>query len=216
MIELTLLLSWQKGIHRTGSVQQEDHIETERSAGGGFRWRSAWVLEPPEPGRSLFLFNRRLFFGTRKNSRTLGVHHLATTGLTGTAESNISSDQTTCNELKRTLSGLQRHRSAATRSVEAMQTIQATSYGNLSSPHGPGRRARNRLEEARRQLASLLGVERSYVSPAAAVKATMRSSDNFAGGQAKSLILSHWNILPQKPPSRAHRIRTSHLRSTTC
>ncbi|MGB1135350.1 MAG: cysteine desulfurase family protein, partial [bacterium] len=42
---------------------------------------------------------------------------------------------------------------------EAMQTIQATSYGNPSSPHGPGRRARNRLEEARRQLASLLGVE---------------------------------------------------------
>ena len=42
---------------------------------------------------------------------------------------------------------------------EAMQTVQATSYGNPSSPHGPGRRARNRLEEARRQLASLLGVE---------------------------------------------------------
>ena len=42
---------------------------------------------------------------------------------------------------------------------EAMQTVQATSYGNPSSPHSPGRRARNRLEEARRQLASLLGVE---------------------------------------------------------
>jgi cysteine desulfurase len=42
---------------------------------------------------------------------------------------------------------------------KAMQTVQATSYGNPSSPHGPGRRARNRLEEARRQLASLLGVE---------------------------------------------------------
>ena len=42
---------------------------------------------------------------------------------------------------------------------EAMQTVQATSYGNPSSPHGPGRRARNRLEEARRKLASLLGVE---------------------------------------------------------
>ncbi len=42
---------------------------------------------------------------------------------------------------------------------EAMQAVQATSYGNPSSPHGPGRRARNRLEEARRQLASLLGVE---------------------------------------------------------
>ena len=42
---------------------------------------------------------------------------------------------------------------------EAMQTVQATSYGNPSSPHSPGRRARNRLEEARRQLALLLGVE---------------------------------------------------------
>ena len=42
---------------------------------------------------------------------------------------------------------------------EVMQTVQATSYGNPSSPHSPGRRARNRLEEARRQLASLLGVE---------------------------------------------------------
>ena len=48
---------------------------------------------------------------------------------------------------------------------EAMQTVQATSYGNPSSPHSPGRRARNRLEEARRQLASLLGVEYHVQQP---------------------------------------------------
>ena len=81
---------------------------------------------------------------------------------------------------------------------EAMQTIQATVYGNPSSPHALGRQARHRLEEARREIASLLGVgyqELSFTS---------------GGSESNNAILrqfllsdkpNHWILSPLEHPS---------------
>ena len=81
---------------------------------------------------------------------------------------------------------------------EAMQAVQATSYGNPSSPQArdaePGiawkRPVGNWLPYWEWNI-------RNYVSPAAAVKATMRSSDNFCGRTSQIIGFSpHLNILP--------------------
>ena len=168
------------------------------------RWReSALVLEPLEPGSEVGVepppFGLGAAFSEHEKNSYLGHSTFrATTGPTGTVESNISSDQTTCNELKRTLSGLQRHRSAATRSVEAMQTIRRL----LATAIPPVRTARTQStksprEEARRQLASLLGVDYQELcftsggseSNNAILRQFLRAD------KPNHWILSHWNIL---------------------